>query len=384
MARRRRVALIVETSSAYGRRILRGVRRYVHTHQSWSIFLEQRSLTSRPPQWLEDWDGDGIISRTTTKQLAEAAQRTKVPLIDLTDRHGTLGLPQVWSDDRAIAQLGADHLQERGFRRFAFCGFSRESWSQRRLAEFAAIVERPGEPCRVYESPWFGKDAHPWETEQARIGEWLRTLPKPIGIMTCNDVRGQHVLDACNRMDLAVPEEVAVIGVDDEEEVCELCDPPLSSIIPNAELVGYKAAELLDRLMSGKQAEVLQRTIPPLGIAIRQSTDVLAIDDPDVAAAVRYIREHACRGAVVEDILRHVPVSRSILERRFRKALDCSPQALIRRTQLKRVKQLLVDTDLPLAKISELAGFKHHEHMCTVFKREVGHSPGAYRRKSLK
>lgn len=384
MARRRRVALIVETSSAYGRRILKGIRRYIHTHQSWSIFLEQRSLTSRPPAWLEDWDGDGIISRTTTRHLAESAARTRVPLIDLTDRHSTLGLPQVWPDDRAIAQLGAEHLIERGFRRFAFCGFARESWSRRRMEEFAAIVERPGEPCLIYESPWFGKDAHPWEIEQARIGEWLSGLPRPIGIMACNDLRGQHVLDACRRIDLAVPEEVAVIGVDDEEEICELCDPPLSSIIPNAELVGYKAAELLDRLMSGKVPDILQRVIPPLGIATRQSTDVLALDDPDVASAVRYIREHACRGAVVEDILEHVPVSRSILERRFRKALDCSPQALIRRTQLKRIKQLLVDTDLPLAKISELAGFKHHEHMCTVFKRETGDSPGAYRRKAQK
>jgi len=384
MARRRRVALIVETSSAYGRQILRGVRRYVHTHQSWSIFLEQRSLTSRPPQWLDEWDGDGIISRTTTRQLVDVAARTGVPLIDLTDRHGTFGVPQVWSDDRAIAQLGADHLRERGFRRFAFCGFSRESWSTRRLAEFAAIVDRPGEACHVYESPWFGKDAHPWETEQTRIMQWLATLPRPIGIMTCNDIRGQHVLDACDRLGLAVPEEVAVIGVDDEQEVCELCDPPLSSIIPNAELVGYKAADLLDRLMSGGSAETTQQTVPPLGIVTRQSTDILAIDDPEVAAAVRYIREHACRGAVVDDILEHVPVSRSILERRFRKALDCSPQALIRRTQLKRIKQLLVDTDLPLSKVSQLAGFKHHEHMCAVFKREVGDSPGAYRRKAQK
>ena len=203
--------------------------------------------------------------------------------------------------------------------------------------------------------------------------------------MACNDVRGQHVLDACNRIDLAVPEEVAVIGVDDEEQVCELCDPPLSSIVPNAERVGYKAAELLDRLMCGASGRGHSSgSIPPLGIATRQSTDVLAIDDPDVAEAVRYIREHACRGAIVEDILGRVPVSRSILERRFRKVLDCSPQALIRRTQLKRVKQLLVDTDLPLVKISELAGFKHHEHMCTVFKREVGDSPGAYRRKAQK
>jgi LacI family transcriptional regulator len=368
----------------YGRRILRGVRRYVHTHQSWSIFLEQRSLTSRPPQWLEDWDGDGIISRTTTKQLAETAARTSIPLIDLTDRFGTFGLPQVWSDDRAIAELGFEHLRERGFRRFGFCGFTRESWSTRRLAEFSALVERQGETCRAYESPWYGKDAHPWETEQKRIMAWLGGLPKPIGIMTCNDIRGQHVLDACSRLDLAVPEEVAVIGVDDEEEICELCDPPLSSIVPNAELVGYKAAELLDRLMSGGKAEVLQQVVAPLGITTRQSTDVLAIDDPEVAAAVRYIREHACRGAIVEDVLEHVPVSRSILERRFRKALDCSPQGLIRRTQLKRVKQLLVDTDLPLVKISELAGFKHHEHMCTVFKREIGDSPGSYRRKAQK
>ena len=197
--------------------------------------------------------------------------------------------------------------------------------------------------------------------------------------------RGQHVLDACNRMDLAVPEEVAVIGVDDEEEICELCDPPLSSIIPNADLVGYKAAETARPPDVGQAGRLPSSAIiPPLGIATRQSTDVLAIDDPDVASAVRYIREHACRGAVVEDILEHVPVSRSILERRFRKSLDCSPQALIRRTQLKRVKQLLVDTDLPLSKISELAGFKHHEHMCTVFKREVGDSPGVYRRKAQK
>ncbi len=202
--------------------------------------------------------------------------------------------------------------------------------------------------------------------------------------MACNDIRGQHVLDACKRAGLSVPEEVAVIGVDDDEEVCELADPPLSTVIPNADLVGYKAAELLDRLMGGGRADRPRQLVAPLGIATRQSTDILAIDDPDVAAAVRYIREHACRGAIVDDILEHVPISRSILERRFRKTLDCSPQALIRRTQLKRVKQLLVDTELPLARISELSGFKHHEHMCTVFKREVGDSPGVFRRKSQK
>jgi LacI family transcriptional regulator len=217
--------------------------------------------------------------------------------------------------------------------------------------------------------------------EQERIMAWLKALPKPAGVMTCNDYRGQHVLDACVRLDLAVPEEVAVIGVDDEEELCELCEPPLSSVVPNAEMVGYKAAELLDHLMSGGTARQPRLEVPPIEVVTRQSTDVLAIEDPEIAAAVRYIRENACQGAKVEDVLDDVPLSRSILERRFRKYLGHSPQALIRQTRLKRVKQLLIETDLTLAKISALAGFRHQEHMCVLFKKVIGESPGAYRRK---
>src|SRR5208337_1193346 len=146
----------------------------------------------------------------------------------------------------------------------------------------------------TYESPWGGPKAHPWEQEQGQIGQWLRALPRPVGILACNDMRGQHVLDACQRVNLGVPEEVAVIGVDDDVLLCELCDPPLSSIIPNAERVGYEAAALLDRLMAGEKPQCRESRIEPLGVTTRQSTDVLAIDDPHIAAAVRYIREHAC------------------------------------------------------------------------------------------
>jgi LacI family transcriptional regulator len=382
MTRRPRVALIVETSSVYGRRILCGIRRYVRAHRPWSIFLEQRAFTTKPPGWLNAWDGDGIISRTSTTEMIKAAARTRVPLVELTDRHGDFGLPRVWSDNTAVSQLAADHLLERGFRHFAFCGFSREYWSKQRLASFVEIVGARGFDCGVYESPWFGLDVHPWEEEQQQLANWLKSLPKPVGVMACNDVRGHHVLGACNRIGAAVPEEIAVIGVDNEEELCELCDPPLTSVIPNPEMVGFKAAELLDQMMSGQRPTDLQQLVAPLGVATRQSTDVLAIDDPHVAAAVRYIREHACEGATVDDVLEHVPVTRSVLERRFRKHLDRSPQVMIRQTQLKRVRQLLAETDLPLIKISELAGFKHQEHLCVVFKREYGDSPGAYRRKT--
>ncbi|MDR3620125.1 MAG: XylR family transcriptional regulator [Paludisphaera borealis] len=343
--------------------------------------MEQRDLSGEPPPWIKNWDGDGIISRITTRGMVEDARRLKIPLIDLTDRHETLALHQVWSNDGAIARLGAEHLIERGFRNFGFCGFSHEIWAGRRRDAFVEAAGRAGSECRIYESPWFGRDAHPWELEQKQIMAWLSALPKPAGVMACNDYRGQHVLDACGRLDLAVPEEIAVIGVDDEEELCELCEPPLSSVVPNAEMVGYKAAELLDLLMAGGQAVEPRLEIPPIAVVTRQSTDVLAIDDPEIAAAVRYIRENACRGAKVEDILDDVPISRSILERRFRKYLGISPQSLIRQTRLKRVKQLLVDTDLTLAKISTLAGFRHQEHMCVLFKKEIGDSPGAYRRK---
>lgn len=380
MSRKLRVALIIETSTSYGRHILRGIRRFSHMHLSWSVFLEQRALTSKPPQWLDDWDGDGIISRATTRGLVEIAARSDIPLVDLTDRHGALELPQVWSDDDAIGRMGAEHLLERGYRRLAYCGFSRETWSSRRLTGFAAVAAQAGFECRVYESPWFGRDVHPWDREQQEIMDWLASLPKPSGVMACNDFRGQHVLDACNRLDLAVPEEIAVIGVDNEEELCDLCDPPLSSIVPNAELVGFKAAEMLDLLMAGARPAETHQVAAPIGVVTRQSTDMLAIEDSDVAEAVRYIRENACKGVNVAAVLGHVPVSRSILERRFRQYLGHSPQALIRHMQLKRVKQLLVDSDLPLSKISEMAGFKHQEHMCVAFKREVGDSPGSYRR----
>jgi LacI family transcriptional regulator len=381
MAHKRHVALIVETSSVYGQQILRGVARYLRTHEGWSIFLQQRALTSKLPTWLKDWKGDGIISRSTTRQMADAFAQARVRLVDLTDRHGNLSVPQIWSDHQAIGHLAAEHLLERGFRNFAFCGFAGEYWSKQRLAGFVETAQRSG-ICHAYESPWLGAHAAPWEKEQQELAHWLCSLPKPIGIMACNDVRGQQILDACNRVELAVPEDVAVIGVDNDEVLCELCTPQLSSVIPNPERIGYKAAEMLGALMAGEKVKHQQLLIPPLGIATRQSTDVLAIDDPDVTSAVKYIREHACQGARVHNVLDLVPLSRSILERRFRKYLGCSPQQVLRQTQLKRVKQLLVNTDLPLWKIGELAGFKHTEYMCVAFKREVGHTPGVYRRQS--
>ncbi|MFG0288195.1 MAG: substrate-binding domain-containing protein [Rhodopirellula sp. JB044] len=378
-----KVALIVETSSVYGRDLLSGIVRYMRMHDQWSVFLEQRDLQLEPPQWLGSWRGDGIISRVTTPTFIEAIKQTGVPLVELTDRFGASQFPGVRSDDAEIGRTAAKHLIERGFRNFAFCGFSNEAWSQRRQDAFVeATREHSSNDCAIYHSPWSGPEARTWEEEQQHLVDWLKEITPPVAIMACNDLRGMHLMDACSRVDLAVPEEVAVIGVDNDEMLCRVCSPTLSSVIPNAELVGFRAAELLARLMKGETLDAPLEPVPPLGIAARQSTDVVAIDDSNIAAALRYMRENACRGVTVDEVIDNTAISRSTLERQVRKYLGRTPQEEIRHVQIKRVRELLQTTDLPADRIAALCGFAHPEYMHVVFKRVMGVTPGEFRRRS--
>ena len=381
---KRRIALIIETSSSYGRGLLAGIMRFRRTHPQWSVFLDQRDLPTEPPGWLKTWKGDGIISRATTRKFAEAIAATGVPLVELTDRWADLGFPSVRSNDVAIGELAATHLAERGFRHVAFCGFEQEAWSTRRGNAFREAVARDDNAteCQAYSSPWYGNAVLPWEEEQRRISQWLKELPKPVGVFASNDIRGQHVLEAALSAGLNVPEEVAVIGVDNDDILCQLCNPPMSSVKPNVEMIGMNAAEMLASLMDGQQASPHELIIEPLGIATRQSTDIVAVEDPDIAAALAFIREHACQGISVQDVLDRVAVSRSTLERQLRTLLKRSPQQEIRRVQIQRAKELCSSTDLAVERIAITCGFEHPEYMHVVFKREVGMTPGEYRKKT--
>ncbi len=379
MTERPRVALFVESSSEFGRMILRGIRRYLHAHASWSIYLQQRDLNTRLPAWLDDWRGDGIISRSTSPKFAELIRKSGLPMVDLTDRWGALGVPQIWADHFGIGRMAADHLIERQFRHFAFAGFEQESWSDLRKQGFADSLHNAGFQAEIYDSPWDPAAGRSWDDEFAALVAWIQCLPKPVGIMAANDVRGQQILDACCEAGLAVPEQAAVIGCDNDAIRCELCDPPLSSVIPNAERIGYRSAELLQQLMAGQPCPQEREIVEPLGITTRKSTDILAIDDPDIAAAVRIIRERALFGLRVEDILSEVPVSRSTLERGVRKYLRRSPQSEIRRVQLQHACDLLVETDLTLPEIAKRCGFVHPEYFSVVFKRAYSLTPGQYR-----
>ena len=381
-SRRPRVALIVETSLASGRDILRGIARYLRVHGPWSIYHEPRALEESVPPWLTQWQGDGIIARIQNRRIADAVVGTGLPVVDVLGLVPGLPVPLVHVDDGAIARLGAEHLLGRGFRHFGFCGVEGANWSGSRQEAFEAAVREAGFDCSICRLPPDTRGLANWEAQQDLLTDWVRSLPRPVGVMVCNDPRGQLVLEAARRAGAAVPEQVAVIGVDNDEPLCEISYPPLSSVNPDHRRVGYEGAALLDRMLNGEPKPDAPVYVPPAGLVTRISTDVLAIDDPHVATAVRFIREHACDGIGIDEMVAHVPLSRSTLQRRFRKALGRTIHDEILRVRLRRVEELLVDTDLSLESVADKAGFVYRQYLGEVFKARTGYTLGEYRARS--
>jgi LacI family transcriptional regulator len=384
-ARRPRVALLVESSRAYGRGILLGVARFVREHAPWSIFFQDLNLCDETPGWLKNWEGEGIITRLENADIVSVIQRLKVPAVHLRHIRPNAGMPCVLTDNVAASRLGFEHLKERGFRHFAFCGFNGADYSDERREGFVELVTKAGLRCHVYTEAQVSlkNDTAKYEgsglNDGTQVMSWIQKLPKPAGVMACNDMRGQQVLDACRAIRVVVPEEVAVIGVDNDEVVCSLSDPPLSSVQPNTERIGYEAAVFLARMMAGERIASREVFIEPSGIVTRRSTEVLAIEDRHIAKAAWFIREHACAGIDVSDVLRAVPLSRSTLERRFAGVLGHSPKHEILRVRLNRAKQLLSESDFTLDEIAEKIGLAHTEYLGRIFKKKFGLTPARFR-----
>jgi LacI family transcriptional regulator len=374
-----RVAILIEASNAYGRGLLEGIHRHLREHEPWTILLPEHGRGMPPLEMLARWRGDGIIARIETPEIAAAIKRLRrgrpLAVVDMSAGRLLAGVPYVETDDVAIARLAADHFIERDFRHLAFLGDDRFRWSVNRRDAFVAAAR--DRSVAVYEPRGRRRDGN---VEDEAIETWLLSLPKPVGLFACYDICGRQAVEACRRAGLAVPDEVAVLGVDDDAVLCGLSNPPLSSVIPDAIGAGRLAAELLDALIRGERLDREEWLLPPVGIATRQSTDVLAIDDELVVAAVRHIREHACAGIKVADVVRALGGSRRVLESRFLRRVGHTPHEEIARVQFRRVEQLLAETDLPLATIAARAGFRHPEYMTVAFTRRHGMSPSRWRR----
>jgi LacI family transcriptional regulator len=379
----KRVALLVETSGSYGRGLLRGIAQYNRDRGNWSTYFRPHGLDDPPPTWIKRWKGDGLLVRVGSQPLADVVRRLGIPTVNLRSAVPDLPMPCVAVDDEVVADHAARHLLERGLREFAFVGRSvgaNPSLDRRREA-FARRIrsERDGTfNCHLYVPP-AGGSRESWEAEQDHLAKWLGKLPKPIGVMACNDERGLQVLDAARRCGCAVPDEVAVIGVDNDPCLCELSIPPLTSVDINAEAIGYEAAALLDRMMSGEPTPAKQVWLPPRGVVTRRSTDVVASEDEDVRRAIRFIREHACRGLQTGDVLMHLGVSRSLLQQRMKQLTGRTIHGEIQHARLKRAQDLLVGSELTIKQVARESGFASVQYMTRVFHDVIGETPAKYR-----
>lgn len=377
------MALLIETSLASGREILSGIARYVREHGPWLLFHEARSLEEELPQWIKNWKGQGIIARIQTSSMATALRETGIPVVDVIGVVADANFPIVHVDDGAIGAMGADHLFERGFRNFAFVGIQGENWSASREKAFLKHLKEHGCSAEVRSVSRHHVDDISWEVHQTDLAAWISKLPKPLGIMVCSDQRGGQVLEACRRAGVRVPDDVAVIGVDNDQALCAVCNPPLSSVWPNHALVGYEAAGLLDRLMKRDKKGPRRSLVAPKGIITRLSTDTLAVDDPMVRSMLRLIRERACTGIRIDDIASVVGASRSVIQRRFRAALGRGINEELVSQRLNAAKSLLLETELSLVDIAERCGFRHQEYMGAVFKTHLKQTPAQFRKQSL-
>ncbi len=380
VASRRRVALLIEATRSYARGLIRGVARYNREHQGWSIHFMPQGLGEPPPKWLAKWEGDGILARIDDRAMADAVLATGLPVVELRRLNLELGLPTIGPDHGAMASLGAEHLRQRAFQHFAFCCSPRGTHpTTDALAEsFVQSFAQTGTTCKVLYLPR-GRRAGSGEDQLDAIRRWLIRLPKPVGVMACNDDRALQVLEACRRNGMRVPDEVGVVGVGNDDCLCNLALPSLTSIDLNPQRIGYEAAELLDHLMNGGQAPQQNTLVAPRGIAMRLSSDVLATDDQAVVMAISYIREHACERIQVNDVLHHAKMSRAGLEPRFKAAVGRTVYQEIQRVRIERVKQLLADTDLPLKQVARRAGFLYTEYMMRVFRSATGQTAKQYR-----
>jgi len=373
----------MDTSISFQRDVLHGIAQYTRGRRggAWSIYLEQEPAERIPN--LKTWHGDGMIVAIRSRKLAAALAELPVPIVAMGGLAAGWPFPNVSSDSAATGRMGAEHLLDRGFTQFAYCGLAATvvtHYSADREAPFVERVRERGYPCVSYKAR--RATARSWDGLQADLAAWLGSLDKPVGVMACNDTHARHVLEACRKAGLDVPDDVAVLGVDNDALMCELSNPPLSSIDLAADAIGYQAAALLDRLMAGQAAPGEPVLLAPRGVVARHSTDVLAMEDRDVARAVRFIREHAWEGIGVDDVVDDVPLARRALERRFRRILGRSPHAEIRRVQIARAKELLARTELTVERVARQSGFQYVQYMRQVFRRETGMTPGQFRRRS--
>lgn len=379
-----KVVLLINPSRKYTQGIVSGIAQYSRFRGMWSIYrpLDYREKKDKTNllQILKDLKPDGIFMREPPE--IDKIIKMNIPAVVVPyTREIFPKVINVNADHIGVGEMAARHFLERHHRHFAYIGFEGWWWSLKRKEGFQRTLQQAGYEIHGYES--LIDNRQKWSDELPQVADWIRSLPKPIAVMGCNDDRGELVIQACKIADVVVPDEVSVIGVDNDQLVCDLCDPPLSSISLSLEKSGYEAAKLLDQLMAKKLETPNNIYIVPTQVATRRSTDTLAIDDKEVAAAVRFIQNNIKKNLCVSDVVDNIALSRRVLEKHFRKSLNRSIHSEIKHNRIKLMEQLLCDTNMSIMEIAHELNYDDVTHFSRYFRKEKGLSPNKYRKKFL-
>jgi len=379
----RRVIVVQWADMTCFREMLRGISAFANARLTWQLHFFVPSDNYLP--FIEQQKPDGLVLGLVDREdglRATAHARGCVGAVGWSRADGDV-FTSLESDDVRAGELAAQHFIQKGYTEFAYVGNS-AAWSFARAAGFERELEKAGHSCaqlhQKWEPPIAGRGWHSTDLTGELI-DWIKALKRPLALLACNDLRARIIAQLCRENGLHIPDEIAILGVDNDELDCELASPPLSSVAVPWRRIGYDAAALLDRVLDGEAIEPALTLIPPIGVVERQSTDSVAIADPEVAASVRFIRQNAQGQIGVEDILREVPVGRRSLEQRFQAMLQRTPLEEIRRVRIERAKQLLATTDLPVRDIGKLSGFGQSTWFSEAFLALVGESPARYRRR---
>lgn len=373
------VAVLVDTCTGWGRRLVRGVSGYAIKHGPWHIWAESRGREEvmRLPR---DWPGDGVIARVFNRRISDELAETGLPVVNVS----SIGVdhcpfPRVSSDFRASAQLAFDHFAERGFKNFGYIGPLGRRYVQTHAGAFRETVREAGAECHIFNLIDASISNRRWSAIQKEFAVWLNGIPKPISVFSWATSAGSRTLALCRELGIAVPDEVAVLAGDNDPLLCNVTLPPMSGLVIGSEQIGYRAAHKLACMMAGEEVDPEDELIPPNHIDMRASTEVLAVEDKAMRWALQYLREHVFEPININDIAIEAALSRRQLERKFRDWLGRTPAEEIRRVRLARVRELLAETDLSVAEIATASGFSSLEYMSTAFKAATGLTPLRYR-----
>lgn len=375
-----RVALLIGTWNEYGRGIIEGVWQYAQQHGPWLLEMEP----SEPDENVEvprGWSGDGIIASLQTTRLETKLKALGAPVVNVSGSlRASDHFPRVTTDAEAVVRMAVTHLLEKGLKNVVFCGEPHRPFLGFWAEAYTKVMSTMDRETLLYQpSARIGRDSG-LEARNNDRRRWIESLPKPVGIIGWATDICRHLAMACTESGLKVPEDVAIISLETEDLLARVVHPPISGVDIPVKRIGYEAAGLLDQMMRGKTPDLHEIRLAPLGVTTRQSTDLVACDDPHVRQALGFIRERCQEGIDVRDVLRAVPMARRSLERKFLTLIGRTPAEEIRRIRIEKVRQLLDSTDLPIADIAEACGFNYVEHMIPLFRKYHGCTPSVYRK----